>query len=143
LDLQSEILFSQKFNIILSRDVNHHIDNPQNYILQCINIALSDEGIFLIEDLRYDADMSGIHEFSELIYNIPAFRNDRWNFYHKMLGLYESFTVSYTLKEIEKVLKEINSISFVSCISSNRYHIIIYSNSRLKVLAKKLCNKLV
>lgn len=141
LDIQKDLLPKRKFDIILSRDLNHHINTPKEYILRCIE-ALKGNGIFIMEDLRYDAEFSAIHDFSELVFNIPAFQTDRWNFYYKMLGLYESFASSYTKSEIEVILNDIKLIYFSNLVSGNRYHFVIYKNVKMMNLVRTFLKKL-
>jgi len=141
LDLNNESINNDEFDIIFSRDLNHHIFSPEKYLLQC-NILLKKDGIMIMEDLRYNAEFEGIHKFSELIFNIPEYKNDKWNFYHKMLGLYESFASAYLVDEIIQILESLHNYSYKYKVTDTRYHFVMFKNIALNNLVQDLLNLL-
>ncbi len=145
LDIElDEFNFDKKFDLILSRDINHHVSSVSGYLQKVIPFLKTD-GMLLMEDLRYDAPSKSISEFINLVFSIPEFleedRASRWNLYHKLLGLIESFAVSYTQHEIEDQLRLVN-VEWISKLTAARYHFILYNNPKLldkfETLLKKI-----
>ncbi len=104
-DYQTE----QKFDIIISRDFNHHIEmeDVEHYIQHCYEL-LAEGGSFIIEDLKREAEEVGINDLVKVVYAIPAFRDDDFNRYHKIMGIIDSYFVAYHTEEMEELLKRID-----------------------------------
>lgn len=128
-DIENDSLEFGKFDVILSRDFNHHILNLSGYFEKCFS-SLNEVGIMLMEDLRFDASFEAIHKFCDLVFSIKEFRNDRWNLLNKINGMIESFMSSYTDKEIEIILKNYQ-VKWRKHISKSRYHYCIFKNEQV------------
>jgi len=117
--------FDDNFDLIISRDVNHHLElkDVRAYIRKAYN-SLSPDGLLIIEDLRKDATPKGVMSFVELVYQIPEYKDDIDNLYYKILGLIESFLVSYTYERIKNIVERLG-IPFNSEISETRYKLTI------------------
>lgn len=98
----------QKFDIIIARDFNHHIekDDIKLYLRHCYNM-LAEGGIIIMEDLKREAESIGVPALVKVVYDIPAFRNDDFNRYHKIIGIIDSYFVAYHTKEMEYLLEEL------------------------------------
>lgn len=141
-DLNDKFSLNTKFDILISRDLNHHLNNLENYLTHCYNLMM-DNSILIMEDLRYDAEIDGIHDFSELIFNINELKNDRWNLYHKMLGLYESFAASYLTNDILSIIQRSDTLSFRFKESKTRYHFVIYKKTEYTKFIDQIIEKLI
>lgn len=119
-DILIDDLTFHNFDIILSRDLNHHLDNIPLYLEKCYKL-LNDDGLMVMEDLRYDANDISILEFINSIVNIEVFKNDRWMLYCKLLGLIESFAVSYSTENILTLLDK-TEFYYSYLTSPARYH---------------------
>jgi len=128
-DILEDDLNLGKFDLIISRDLNHHLDNVKILLFKCYE-SLEENGIFLLEDLRFDADQKAIKNFCNLIFDISEYKNKRWFLYHKLLGLIESFTVSYTTTEIKQILSESKFKWFLQN-SPSRYHFLLARNDNI------------
>lgn len=98
----------QRFDIIVSRDFNHHIemDVVEQYIRHCYGM-LNEGGSFVIEDLKREAEEVGINDLVKVVYSIPAFQDDDYNRYHKIMGIIDSYFVAYHTKEIEGLVQRL------------------------------------
>lgn len=98
----------QRFDIIVSRDFNHHIEKDvvEQYIKHCYGM-LNEGGSFVIEDLKREAEEVGINDLVKVVYSIDAFRTDDFNRYHKILGIIDSYFVAYNTKEMEELLQNL------------------------------------
>lgn len=97
----------QKFDIIIARDFNHHIekDDIRLYLRHCYNM-LAEDGIIIMEDLKREAESIGVPALVKVVYDIPAFRYDDFNRYHKIMGIIDSYFVAYYTKEMEELLQD-------------------------------------
>ena len=95
----------QRFDIIVSRDFNHHLGprDVERYIRKCIRF-LAPGGVMVIEDLKHEALVEGTVELIRITCQIPAFKEDVYNCYHKIEGIRDSYLVSYSTEEIRQVL---------------------------------------
>ena len=99
---------TQKFDIIIARDFNHHIekDDIKQYLRHCHNM-LNDGGIIIMEDLKREAESVGVPALVKVVYDIPAFRYDDFNRYHKIMGIIDSYFVAYSTDEMKDLLEEL------------------------------------
>ena len=95
----------RRFDIIVARDFNHHIemDVVEQYIKHCYGM-LNEGGSFIIEDLKREAEEVGINDLVKVVYSIPAFQTDDYNRYHKIMGIIDSYFVAYHTDEIKTLL---------------------------------------
>lgn len=98
----------QKFDIIVARDFNHHIekDDIKLYLRHCSHM-LAEGGIIIMEDLKREAESIGVPALVKVVYDIPAFRDDDFNRYHKIMGIIDSYFVAYHTEEMENLLEEL------------------------------------
>ena len=128
-NIEEKIEPFDKFDLIISRDLNHHLSSLLIYLRNSYNM-LKQDGIMLMEDLRFDADIQGIKAFNDLIFSLPAFRNNNELLFHKMIGLYESFLSSFTFEEIEHELEK-SDFYWVGEKSSSRYHFFLSKSKKI------------
>lgn len=107
-DIQS-FKTSQRFDVIVSRDFNHHLcsRDVERYIRKCVRL-LAPGGVMVIEDLKQEALIEGTVELIRITCEIPAFKEDVYNCYHKIEGIRDSYLVSYSTEEIRQVLLRMN-----------------------------------
>ena len=129
-----------EFDIILSRDLNHHLNELQMYLEKCFN-ALKDDGIMLMEDLRFNAEPSAIRAFIEKIFEVEVFKKDRWLLYLKLHGLIESYTVSYATEEIMHLIDQ-TDFSYSYFKSPPRYHFVLYKNKNIAPTVNNIISNL-
>lgn len=100
----------RKFDIIVSRDFNHHLclRDVERYIRKSLK-ALAPGGTMVIEDLKQEALIEGTVELIRITCQIPAFRDDVYNCYHKIEGIRDSYLVSYSTDEIRGLLLRIGA----------------------------------
>lgn len=122
LDVLSDSIELDQYDVIISRDLNHHLV-ALDYLKSCFSI-LKNNGIMIMDDLRFDAEYKAIKEFNALIFQIKEYNENNWLLFHKILGLNESFAVAYTQEEVIEKLKETN-FHWNSRLSSARYHFIL------------------
>lgn len=108
------------FDLILSRDLNHHLLLPALILQKCQGV-LAKDGIMLMEDLRFRADPSAIEEFCQLVMETPAFLKRRALLYLKLIGIVESFASAYSTREICKLVRS-EGFAFLHAETGPRYH---------------------
>ncbi|MDR3666070.1 MAG: methyltransferase domain-containing protein [Ignavibacteriaceae bacterium] len=138
-DIRSSDIDEREFDLILSRDVNHHLtDLGQGF--DKISEYLASDGIMIMEDLRFDAEQKAIKKFTEDIFKIKELSKDTWLLYLKIIGLIESFACSYTKLEVITMLEKYN-LQYLFFESPSRYHFILWKNSSERSEKKKILNK--
>ena len=115
----------RKFDIIVSRDFNHHLclHDVERYIRKSLN-TLAPGGTMVIEDLKQEALIEGTVELIRITCQIPAFRDDVYNCYHKIEGIRDSYLVSYHTDEIRRLLLRLGA-RFEEAHSKFRYKFLI------------------
>jgi len=136
MDIVKDEFSFNNFDVILSRDLNHHLQSLRIYLNKCYN-CLEDDGILLMEDLRYDANISVVKLFTNLLFSIPELTQNPNLLYHKILGLIESFMASYN--DVE-VIEELQNTEFVWYRKNTnaRYHFIL-SKRKVVLYEYKSC----
>lgn len=140
LDILVDELKIDEFDIIFSRDLNHHLIDIPTYLEKCYK-TLNYDGIMLMEDLRFNAKPEAIKDFINKIFEVDGFKNDRWLLYVKLLGLVESYSVSYSTEEISFFLKKTN-FYYSYFKSKGRYHFVLYKNKKISETINKLISTL-
>lgn len=119
----------RRFDVIVSRDFNHHLPfrDVARYIRKCLR-ALAPGGTMIIEDLKQEALIEGTVELIRITCQIPAFKQDVYNCYHKIEGIRDSYLVSYSTAEMRQLLVDLGA-QFQEDHSKYRYKFIVNASS--------------
>lgn len=123
-------LGSNSFDLILSRDLNHHIPTLMAldiYLKKCKEY-LRKGGLLLMEDLRYDAGEEVICGFIKEIYRVEELKRSPTLLYIKTIGMLESFASAYKIGEVIASLKRAR-MPFKGFLSEQRYHFLCAKES--------------
>jgi SAM-dependent methyltransferase len=97
------------FDIIILRDINHHIDISE--IDECLRI-IKDSKVsnvckyVIIEDLKVNPSVNGVHAFINLLFKINIYKENVNELLHKLKGLIDSFIVSHSTAEIVELVEK-------------------------------------
>jgi SAM-dependent methyltransferase len=139
LDVLEDDIAGMEFDLIFSRDLNHHLLDLDKYLTKMVNY-LTDTGYLLIEDLRFDAEEDAILQFIDDVFQVEELRNDRWLLYLKIIGLVESFATGYTAEDVKEKISN-NKLFAKHFITPSRYHFFIWKDD--SKINQDLINKFV